>query len=80
MSPLLGHASALQEENSIASLGRGEAVRDENHRMTCLEALERAEDFQFVRSIEAAGGLIENKNRRAGEEYPRDGKPLALAA
>jgi hypothetical protein len=58
----------------------GEAVGDGKAGAARFQRLERALHHELARRVERAGRLVEKQDRSIGEQRPRDGKPLALAA
>src|SRR2546425_4646184 len=72
--------AALQDDDAVGVLHRGEAVRDRQRGAALLQRLERALDHEFARGIQRTRGLVEQQDRAVGEQRPRDRQALALAA
>jgi len=71
--------AVFENENAVEPLHRREPMRDDDRRAAGRKPLDRFPDVELRDRIEARGRLIEDEDRRRGENSPGDGHPLPLA-
>src|SRR5688572_5948640 len=74
------HAAALEHEDLRRMLDGREPMRDDEHRATLEQAIDRLLDETLGLRVQRRGRLIENENWRIDEQCARNGDPLALTA
>ena len=70
-----------QKQHLIAQLETSEGMRHDQHRASAVgELAEELHHRSLVSGIEAGSGLVQEEQRRLGQEFERDTRSLALTA
>ena len=80
MCPGLDDSAGAENEDPIAFRHRRQIVRDQHNGPAALEPMERLQHQALMVAIQAAGRLVEDEDRRFGQQRPCDRKPLPLPA
>ena len=80
MRPPLHNPATLEHEDLIRAADRRQPVRDHERRPPMAQGAQPILDLGFALGIETGGRFVEHENPRVGENRPRDGDALALAA
>ncbi len=80
MRAALHDVTAFDDQDLVGAPDSGKTVRDHERGPAAHEVRQALLDHGLRFRIEARCGFIENQNARIGENRPRDGKPLPLAA
>src|SRR5271156_6061235 len=64
--------SLIHDENLVAIHHGAEAMADNDDRSLPSQIAQSLRDHRFMMGIEGAGRLVENNDRRLGEQCPRD--------
>lgn len=72
--------SLIQHVNAIAAHHGSDMMADQHDRMLGFQRTQGVDHDLLVFGVQRAGGFVEHKDRRFGEERPRQSDPLALPA
>ena len=76
-----GLAARRQQQHLIADVEVGEGVGDHQHHATGVGQLpQHRHDLPVQRGVQAGGGLVEDQQRRPGQQFERHRRALALPA
>ncbi len=77
---LLDQSAAVEDQDAVGVAQRREPVGDGDRRAAAGERLERLLDRLLALGVDAAGGFVEDQDRRIVQDRPGDREPLPLAA
>ena len=77
---MLNHPTLLEHVDLVGIDDLTNVMRDDNHRATLFDGIDRGLDLLGGDGIEAGGGLVEEDNGRILDEHTGDGDALLLAA
>ena len=77
MDAVLDDHSLIQDVNAIAAHHGSGMMADRHDRMLGFQRTQGVDHDLLVFGVQIAGGFVEHKGRRFGEERPRQSDPLA---
>ena len=80
MVAVLDDASVVEHQDAVELAHRRQAVGDDDGRAAAHQRVHGVLDQGLRLAVETRGRLIEDQDRRIGQEGARDRDPLALAA
>lgn len=74
------HPTAVHDQNLISIHHRGEPMSDGHHGRILSQLGDGLLDRSLCQAIHLGGGLVQQQHQRAGQQCPRQGDALPLAA
>src|SRR5690606_9647266 len=72
--------AAAQQQDLVGPPDLGQSVGDQQRGAAFEHPADGLLDQVLGGGVDGAGGVVEHEDRRVGQQRPRDGQPLALAA
>src|SRR5690606_34877669 len=76
----LDDPAAVQDQDLVRALDRGQPVRDHERRAPAAQRPESVPDHRLALAVQAGSGLVKDQDPGIGQDRARDGDSLALPA
>ena len=80
MGALLDHPPGVHHDDPIGEVQGREPVGDQQRRAAGQDGPQRVVDRLLGAGVDGAGGVVQDEDRRVGQDRPGQRDPLALAA